>query len=123
MTSSKPKATTHDLEIRVSDTQSVHSDSASTKPKKKKSTTKAKKVYFIYLSLSREYLSSISQDETAPTTDKTKKKKKTTSTKAATLTTEAPVAAANDDDNDDLESFLADNPTNTRQINDDYEDI
>jgi hypothetical protein len=100
LSTSKVKQTNQ--ESGTPDSQSIHSDSASTKPKKKKATSKSKK------------------DETIPTADTTKTKKKKKTSKTTNLVTET--ANANNDE-DDLESFLSDNPKTTRKTDHDYEHI
>jgi len=92
-------------ELGTPDSQSVHSDSISTKPKKKKSTTKSKK-----------------EENTSTTTDttKTKKKKKISSNKTTNPIAETPTA---NNDDDDLESFLAEKPTTSRKHDNNYEHI
>jgi len=99
---SKVKQTNN--ESGTPDTQSVHSDSISTKPKKKKTTSKSKK------------------EENTSTTDttKTKKKKKTLSNKTTNPIVETPVA---NNDDDDLESFLSENPKTVHKTDNNYEHI
>jgi hypothetical protein len=76
------------------DSQSINSDSASTKPKKKKTTTKSKKV--------------------TP-------KKKSSSTKPTNAITESSIPNNNDDN--DLESFLSENPSIKHPTDNDYEHV
>ncbi|CAF2028845.1 unnamed protein product [Rotaria magnacalcarata] len=103
LSTSKPQQSYN--EPHTPDSQSIHSDSASTKAKKKKTTTKPKK------------------DTNILTTDTTKVKKKKKSTSLKTnnsVTTESPIPNTNDDD--DLESFLADNATGKKH-DPDYENV
>ncbi|CAF0725265.1 unnamed protein product [Rotaria sordida] len=103
---SSSKSQQSNNELHIFDSQSTHSDSTLTKSKKKKTTTKPKKE------------TNVSTTESA----KTKKKKKSSPIKTNNSTTnELPTANTNDDD--DLESFLADNPTTTSKSNHDYEHV
>ncbi|UJR37871.1 hypothetical protein I4U23_030561 [Adineta vaga] len=94
------------IDTQTPDSQSVHSDTLSTKPKKKKTTTTKSK-----------------KEETSLTTDNTKikKKKKSSSTK----TTITPIESTSTNNNDDLESFLADDSdtTTNRKNDNNYEHI
>ncbi|CAF0726761.1 unnamed protein product [Rotaria sordida] len=106
---SSSKSQQSNNELHIFDSQSTHSDSTLIKSKKKKTTTTTTKP---------KKETNVATTESA----KTKKKKKSSPIKTNNSTTnELPTANTNDDD--DLESFLADNPTTTSKSNHDYEHV